>query len=96
MGFIFFVITLSLMTTLNPSKFTELLGWYGMLALIGAYFMVSFGFVLAEGPIFQLLNLTGGLALVVFAFSKKATQLAILNIFWAMVGVAAVVRLIFS
>ena len=80
--------------TLKPSKFNELLGWYGMLALIGAYFIVSFGFVVAEGWIFQLLNLTGGLALVVFAFSKNATQLAILNVFWALIGALTLARML--
>ena len=82
------------MITLNPSKLTELLGWYGMLALIGAYFLVSFGQVAAEGLAFQVLNLTGGVALVIFALSKKATQLAILNVFWALIGAIAVVRIV--
>lgn len=77
------------------TKLTELLGWYGMLALIGGYFLVSFGYAEAEGVVFQLLNLTGGIALVVFALSKKATQLAILNIFWALIGVLAIARFIF-
>ena len=64
-----------------------------MSALIGAYFLVSFGFIAAEGLMFQLLNLTGGISLVVFALSKKATQLAILNIFWALIGAIALARL---
>lgn len=81
------------MITIKPSKLTELLGWYGMLALIGAYFLVSFGFIVAEGLMFQALNLTGGAALVVFAVSKKATQLAILNVFWALIGAIAIMRI---
>lgn len=80
--------------TIHPSKRTELLGWYGMFALIGAYFLVSFGFILAEGLFFQLLNVTGGGALVVFALSKKATQLAVLNIFWALIGALAIIRIV--
>lgn len=82
------------MTSIIPSKLTELLGWYGMLALIGAYFLVSFGIIDAEELAFQLLNLTGGVALVIFAVSKKATQLAILNIFWALIGALAIIRII--
>lgn len=84
------------MVSIKASWATELLGWYGMLVLIGAYFLVSFGFILAEGLTFQLLNLTGGVALVIFALSKKAAQLAVLNIFWALIGTIALVRLFFS
>lgn len=80
--------------TIPPSKLTELLGWYGVFALIGAYFLVSFGFILAEGLFFQLLNVTGGGALVVFALSKKATQLAVLNVFWALIGALAIIRIV--
>lgn len=78
---------------LKPSGFTELLGWYGMLALISAYFLVSFGIVLAEGLVFQVLNSTGGVALLIFAASKKATQLAVLNAFWALIGVVAIISI---
>lgn len=78
---------------MKAPKLAEVLGWYGMLALIGAYFLVSFGFIEANGLIFQLLNLTGGTALVVFAISKKATQLAILNVFWALIGIVAIIRI---
>lgn len=92
-GVVGLCVTIGSMAIIKPSAATELLGWYGMLALIGAYFMVSFGFIVAEGLAFQVLNLTGGVALVVFAVSKKATQLAILNIFWALIGVVAVVRI---
>lgn len=46
-----------------------------------------------RGMLFQLLNFTGGVALVIFAISKKAMQLAILNTFWALIGAAAIIRL---
>ena len=82
------------MVSLKPSKITEFLGWYGMLTLIGAYFLVSFGFIAASGLTFQMLNITGGAALVIFAISKEATQLAVLNIFWALIGILAIIRII--
>lgn len=82
------------MIAIKSSGFTEVLGWYGMLALVGAYFLVSFGLVAAEGLAFQVLNLTGGASLVVFAMSKKAIQLAILNTFWALIGIIAIMRII--
>lgn len=87
------MVRLLIVINVSPSKVAEILGWYGMLALIGAYFLVSFGYIVAEELTFQTLNLTGGMSLVVFALSKRATQLAILNIFWILIGVVAMVRI---
>ncbi len=78
--------------TIKKSRITEFLGWYGALALIGAYFLVSFGLAAPEGVAFQALNLTGGVALMIFSLSKRATQLAILNLFWALIGLVAIAR----
>lgn len=81
------------MFTIKPSKYTEFLGWYGMIALIGAYSLASFGMIVAEGLTFQALNLSGGLAMIIYATSKKATRLATLNIFWVLIGAIAIWRL---
>ncbi|MGH7928608.1 MAG: CBU_0592 family membrane protein, partial [Candidatus Binatia bacterium] len=42
----------------------EIVGWYGALAIITAYCLVSFQIVEATSTIFQLLNLTGALSLI--------------------------------
>jgi hypothetical protein len=74
-------------------KFAEFCGWYGMIALIVAYFLVSFGIIDGEGLVFQLMNLTGGIGLLIVAASKGVLQSVILNFFWAAIGVIAIVRL---
>lgn len=78
---------------IKPSKFTEFLGWYGMIALIVAYFLVSFSWIEADGIIFQILNLTGGAGLLIVAASKGVLQSVILNLFWAVIGIIAIVRI---
>ena len=80
---------------IKQSKFSEFCGWYGMFALIFAYFLVSFGWLDGQGLIFQLINLTGGVGLLIVAASKGVTQSVILNFFWAIIGVVAIVRLFF-
>lgn len=80
---------------IKQSKFSEFCGWYGMFALIFAYFLVSFGWIDGQGLIFQLVNLTGGVGLLIVAASKGVRQLVILNFFWATIGFAAIVRLFF-
>lgn len=77
----------------RPTQKTEALGWYGMVALITAYFLVSFGWIDSEGVAFQLLNLTGSIGLLIVAASKGVTQSVILNFFWGAIGVIALVRL---
>ncbi len=74
-------------------KFAEACGWYGMFALITAYFLVSFGVIDGEGMAFQLMNLTGGVGLLIVAASKGVVQSVILNFFWAVIGAAAIIRL---
>ena len=80
---------------IKTSKFTEACGWYGMLALILGYALVSFNAIPAEGVAFQLLNLTGGLGLIIVAASKRVIQSVILNIFWATIGIIALLRALF-
>jgi hypothetical protein len=78
---------------MKSGKFAEICGWYGMVALIVAYFLVSFGIIDGQGLVFQLINLTGGVGLLVVAASKGVTQSVILNFFWAIIGLAAIMRL---
>lgn len=77
---------------IRQGRVAEFYGWYGMLALIVAYFLVSFGLIDGEGIIFQLINLTGGLGLLIVAASKGVMQSVILNFFWAAIGIVAIVR----
>ncbi|MFZ1301167.1 MAG: hypothetical protein WAQ27_01130 [Candidatus Microsaccharimonas sp.] len=81
------------MLGIKKGRFAEFCGWYGMLALIVAYFLVSFGIINGEGLAFQLLNLTGGIGLLIVAASKGVVQSVILNIFWAVIGLVAIIRL---
>lgn len=80
---------------LKPSRFTEISGWYGMLALIVAYGLASFGVIEGEGLVYQILNLTGGIGLIVVATSKGVVQSVLLNIFWILIGVVTISRIFF-
>jgi predicted ATP-dependent Lon-type protease len=82
------------MYKIKPTLFTEFCGWYGMSALILAYALVSFGTLSAGGIIFQLLNITGSIGLLIDATAKKVIQLVLLNIFWALIGIITIIRLL--
>lgn len=81
---------------IKQGKLAEFCGWYGMLALIVAYFLVSFGWIDGQGLIFQIINLTGGVGLLIVAASKGVLQSVILNFFWAIIGVIAIARILLS
>ncbi|NCQ54176.1 hypothetical protein GW791_01900 [Candidatus Saccharibacteria bacterium] len=83
------------MLKIKSSKYTEFCGWYGMAALILAYAFVSFGILSPSGVIFQLLNLTGSVGLIIDAISKKILQVALLNLFWAIIGIVMIIQLFF-
>lgn len=80
---------------IKQGRLPEFCGWYGMLALICAYFLVSFGWLDSQGLVFQLINLTGAVGLLIVAASRGVVQLAVLNFFWAIISIIAITRLFF-
>ena len=74
--------------------FIEIYGWYGAVAIVLAYALVSFGALSPTGLLFQLLNATGALGIVLVSFYKKAYQPGVLNIIWTFIALVALTRLI--
>ena len=79
--------------TMNK-KVAEAAGWYGMTAIVMAYAMVSFQAISSDGWLFQILNLTGSIGIIIISTIKKVRQSVILNIFWGIIATIALVRLI--
>jgi hypothetical protein len=70
----------------------EVAGWLGAAALLAAYALVSSGRLDGRGPAFQVMNLLGAAGLVVNAVHHAAWPSAVLNVIWAAVGSAALLR----
>ncbi len=79
--------------TAMKNKITEVLGWYGVVAIVGAYALLSFNLIGSESLWYQGLNLTGAIGVVVDALDDKNTQPAVLNIIWAIVALIAIVKM---
>jgi len=58
----------------------------GVAAILGAYTLASFGLLSPQEGLYQLLNLTGAVALGLEAYLKKDIQPAVLNLVWAVVA----------
>ena len=77
-------------------KAVSRLGWYGVLAILVAYGLLSFNVVGSREAIYQILNLTGAACLIAEASSKKDYQPVALNVVWAAIAAIALIRLAIS
>ena len=78
---------------MNKNFIDELIGWYGAVAIFIAYVLISFN-IISTNFWYYLLNGTGALGIVYISFKKKAYQPGVLNIFWALVALIAIIQLI--
>lgn len=68
-------------------RYFSLIGWYGVLAILLAYGLLSFNLLSAHSYTYQLLNLTGAVSLIIEAGSKKDYQPVTLNFVWAAIAI---------
>ena len=73
----------------------EIIGWYGAAAIVIAYILNSFSIIAANTLVYQMLNLTGAIGIIVISLMKKTYQPAAVNIIWAVVAVIALVKIAF-
>lgn len=73
----------------------EILGWCSVIAILGAYTLLSFNFLLSSSLIYQLLNITGAIGLIIEAYSKKDYEPVILNIIWFLIALISILRILF-
>jgi hypothetical protein len=71
----------------------EVLGWYGLVAVVLAYGSVSLSFISPTSYLYQFLNLSGSVGLGLVAFVKRAYQNGVLNIVWGTIAIVAILRL---
>ncbi len=74
---------------------TETLGWYGTLAIIVAYILVSFDYLSSGNIWFQILNGTGAVGIIIVSLHKRVYQPAVLNTIWAVIALVAIVKVLF-
>ncbi|MDX2196943.1 MAG: hypothetical protein NW207_11035 [Cytophagales bacterium] len=74
----------------------DILGWIGASLVIAAYFLVSNNRVSSSGSTYQMLNLTGGILLIINTFYLKSYPSMAINIIWVVIAVAALIRMIIN
>ncbi len=79
---------------MNKRLLAEIIGWYGAVAIVLAYGLVSFKTITPNTYLYQILNLTGALGIALISFIKKAEQPAALNAVWSVIAIVAIIGLI--
>ncbi len=73
----------------------EFIGWYGVVAIVLAYALVSFSVLSSSNIYYQLLNITGALGIAVDSYYKKDYQPVVLNVIWMAIAALAIVRIFY-
>lgn len=71
----------------------EAFGWYGVLAMLGAYALLNFGMLPYTSIWYQLLNFTAALGIIVVSVYKQAYQPAALNFAWLAIAAIGIYNL---
>lgn len=79
----------------KPHILAQSFGWYGALALMMGFLLVSTKAIKPDSLTYQLLNLSGALSLIVLGFDRHVRQTIVVNIFWATVAMIALFNLVF-
>ncbi len=75
---------------MQKKTFIETLGWYGVVATIVAYALVSFSLLSPTSLLYQSLNFTGALGVTVETYYHKDYQPFWLNLIWAFIALVAI------
>lgn len=78
----------------NKLNFAEIIGWYGTIAIVLAYALLSFNVLVAESLVYQLLNVTGATAMIYISFKKKIYQPGVLNVVWLGIAFIAIIKIL--
>jgi hypothetical protein len=70
------------------------LGWVGSLLVIGAYGLNSYQKIKSDSLIFQLMNLVGGILLIINSMYKEAYPFTFINTVWVLIAILAIFRIV--
>jgi len=70
------------------------IGWIGSVEVIAAYGLNSYQKIKSDSLLFQLLNLTGGIFLIINTIYYSAYPSAFINVVWVIIATVAIFQLI--
>ncbi len=71
----------------------EIIGWIGSIEILLAYGLNSYQKIKSDSLAFSLLNLTGGLFLIMYTVYKEAFANTFVNLVWVLIAMIALGKL---
>jgi hypothetical protein len=71
----------------------DALGWVGSIEILAAFGLNSFQKIASNSVVFQVLNLTGGLLLIVNSIYHEAYPFTFINSVWVIISIAALIKI---
>lgn len=72
----------------------EIFGWYGVVAILSAYVLISFSIVNSNNIWYHILNGTGALGIILDSISKRDYQPGVLNAIWLIIALISIVKIL--
>lgn len=72
----------------------DILGWAGSVAVIAAYGLNSYQKLKSDSYPFLILNLIGGIFLIIYSYYYTAFANTFINVVWVIIAVPALIKLI--
>lgn len=73
----------------------NILGWVGVILVLGAYGLVSFDLLNSHDLWYQLMNGFGAFFLIIESVWRKDYPFTVLNAVWAVIAIVAILGLFF-
>ena len=72
----------------------EVLGWVGSVEILLAYGLNSFQKIKSDSAVFQSLNLTGGICLIINSVYHEAYPFTFINAIWVLIALPALIKIV--
>ena len=75
------------------TKYYQILGWFGVMAVLLGYFLITFQFLDSTNIWYLVLNGCGAAGIVISSVTKKDYPPVILNMVWFTIALLAIIRM---
>ena len=72
----------------------DIIGWIGSASVVIAYALLSNNKLVSSSLTYQLLNLLGGICLVINTFYHAAYPSTLVNVVWAVIAISTLARVV--
>ncbi|WP_052143779.1 CBU_0592 family membrane protein [Wocania ichthyoenteri] len=72
----------------------QIIGWFGAASYLISYFLLSINKLKANSITYQLMNVIGGICLVISAYDTKDKPNLFTNFVWMCIGLATIISIL--